>query len=70
MLRPMDNWFLSAYRQVGGNMARTCVYNATNFRLGELSLGYTFEICLVLLNICHLSLVARNLCFLYKRCPG
>lgn len=55
------------YRQVGGNTYGTqYVYNATNFRLGELSLGYTFRNLFGASKHLSLSLVARNLCFLYK----
>ena len=58
------------YRQVGGNTYGTqYVYNATNFRLGELSLGYTFRHLFGASKHLSLSLVARNLCFLYKDAP-
>lgn len=58
------------YRQVGGNTYGTqYVYNATNFRLGELSLGYTFRNLFGASKHLSLSLVARNLCFLYKDAP-
>ena len=58
------------YRQVGVNTYGTqYVYNATNFRLGELSLGYTFRNLFGASKHLSLSLVARNLCFLYKDAP-
>lgn len=58
------------YRQVGGNTYGTqYVYNATNLRLGELSLGYTFRNLFGASKHLSLSLVARNLCFLYKDAP-
>ena len=58
------------YRQVGGNTYGTqYVYNATNFRLGELSLGYTFRNLFGASKHLSLSLVARNLCFRYKDAP-
>ena len=58
------------YRPVGGNTYGTqYVYNATNFRLGELSLGYTFRNLFGASKHLSLSLVARNLCFLYKDAP-
>lgn len=58
------------YRQVGGNTYGTqYVYNATNFRLGELSLGYTFRNLFGASKHLSLSFVARNLCFLYKDAP-
>lgn len=58
------------YKQVGGNTYGTqYVYNATNFRLGELSLGYTFRNLFGASKHLSLSFVARNLCFLYKDAP-
>lgn len=45
------------------------VYSATNFRLRELSLGYTFRNLLGASKNLNLSFVARNLFFLYKDAP-
>lgn len=45
------------------------VYNATNFRLRELSLGYTFRNLLGVSKNLNLSFVARNLFFIYKDAP-
>lgn len=45
------------------------VYSATNFRLRELSLGYTFRNLFGVSKNLGLSLVARNLFFIYKDSP-
>ena len=45
------------------------VYNATNFRLRELSLGYTFRNLLGEGKNLALSFIARNLFFIYKDSP-
>lgn len=45
------------------------VYSATNFRLRELSLGYTFRDLFGVSKNLTLSLVGRNLFFLYKDAP-
>ena len=45
------------------------VYSATNFRLRELSLGYTFRNLLGASKNLNLSFVARNLFFFYKDSP-
>lgn len=45
------------------------VYSATNFRLRELSLGYTFRNLFGVSKDLGLSLVARNLFFIYKDAP-
>ncbi|MEG1543611.1 MAG: TonB-dependent receptor, partial [Tannerellaceae bacterium] len=45
------------------------VYSATNFRLRELSLGYTFRNLLGVSKNLNLSFVARNLFFIYKDAP-
>lgn len=60
------------YGVIGGQqIASEYVYDATNFRLGELSISYTFR------NIAHgaikgitLSAVGRNLFFIYKDAPS
>ncbi|MCM1348805.1 MAG: SusC/RagA family TonB-linked outer membrane protein [Firmicutes bacterium] len=64
---PIDEY----YKTVGGQIfASDYVYNATNFRLAELSLGYTlrnlFKGAIKSLN---LSFVGRNLFFIYKDSP-
>ena len=43
--------------------------DASNLRLRELSVGYTFKDLLGASKNLSLSFVARNLCFLYKSCP-
>lgn len=45
------------------------VYKATNFRLRELSLGYTFRDLIAPSKHVGVSLIARNLFFLYKDSP-
>lgn len=45
------------------------VYNATNFRMRELSLGYTFRNLLGMNKNLTLSFIGRNLFFLYKDAP-
>ena len=45
------------------------VYNATNFRMRELSLGYTFRNLLGANKNVALSFIARNLFFIYKDAP-
>lgn len=58
------------YQEVGGNTYGTqYVYNATNFRLGEVSLGYMFKNLFGASKHLSLSLVARNLFFIYKDAP-
>lgn len=60
------------YKMTGGQrMASEYVYNATNFRLGELSISYTkrnlFKGFIKGLTV---SAVGRNLFFIYKDCPS
>lgn len=59
------------YYQSVGNMKNPSqyVYNATNFRLRELSLGYTFRNLLGEGKNLALSFIARNLFFIYKDSP-
>ncbi len=63
------------YEQVGGRSGVTeyYMYDATNVRLRELSLGYTLPKRLVdktgCLKNARISLVGRNLFFLYKKAP-
>ena len=45
------------------------VYDATNFRLRELSLGYSFKKLPHFIRGLNISVVARNLFFLYKDSP-
>lgn len=59
------------YRTVGGQVfASEYVYDATNFRLAELSISYQFRNLLggKIKNL-QLSAVGRNLFFIYKDCP-
>jgi len=59
------------YRTIGGQrFATEYVYNATNFRLGEISISYTMR------NLFHgfikgltVSATGRNLFFIYKKAP-
>lgn len=46
------------------------VYNATNFRLRELSVGYTFRNLFGESKDLGLSLIARNLFFIHKKSPN
>lgn len=65
-LAPIDAY----YREIGNNVNATqYVYDATNFRLGEISLGYTFRNLLGMSKHLSLSFVARNLFFIYKNAP-
>lgn len=59
------------YESVAGkdNAGDQYVYSATNFRLRELSLGYTFRNLFGVSKNLNLSLVGRNLFFLYKDAP-
>ena len=57
------------YEGVGGNNAQNYVYNATNFRLRELSIGYTWRDLLGEGKHLSVSAIARNLFFLYKDAP-
>jgi hypothetical protein len=45
------------------------IYSGTNFRLRELSLGYTFRNLMGQNKHLTLSFIARNLFFLYKDSP-
>ncbi len=63
---PIDKY----YKVLGGSSnPLNYVYNATNFRLRELSLGYTFRDLLGMNHNLSVSFIARNLFFLYKDCP-
>ena len=52
-----------------GNYAGNYVYDATNFRLRELSIGYTFRNLMGEGKNLSLSFIGRNLFFLYKKAP-
>lgn len=60
------------YSQVGDRSGATgeYMYKATNIKLGELSLGYTFDLKKrTVFNAINLSLVGKNLFFFYKDAP-
>lgn len=58
------------YEGIGGDINATqYVYDATNFRLREISLGYTFKNLLGKSKDLSLSLVGRNLFFIYNQAP-
>ena len=57
------------YEYVGSSDATSYIYDATNFRLRELSLGYTFRNLFGNYKNLNISLVCRNLFFLYKKSP-
>ena len=57
------------YEFVGSSYAGDYIYDATNFRLRELSFGYTFRNLFGSNKNLSLSLVCRNLFFLYKAAP-
>ena len=62
----------SYYKQTGGRAGATgeYVYSATNVTLREVSLGYTFNTQkLPFLQTASLSVIARNLGFIYKDAP-
>lgn len=62
----------SYYKQTGGRTGATgeYVYDATNVSLREVSIGYTFNTKrLPFLQTASLSLIARNLGFIYKDAP-
>lgn len=57
------------YTYLGTNDAASYIYDATNFRLRELSLGYTFRNLFGDYKNLSISFVARNLFFIYKDAP-
>ncbi len=58
------------YEGIGGDMVATqYVYNATNFRLREISLGYTFRNLFGPTKNLSISAIGRNLAFLYNKAP-
>lgn len=61
----VEDW----YTTVGSSDASSYIYNGTNFRLRELSLGYTFRNLLGEGKNLSLSVIGRNLFFIYKDAP-
>lgn len=57
------------YTALGYNDASSYVYDATNFRLRELSLGYTWPSLFGDGKDLSVSAIGRNLFFLYRRAP-
>ena len=57
------------YTAVGSSDASSYIYNGTNFRLREVSLGYTFRDLLGEGKNLSLSVIGRNLFFIYKDAP-
>lgn len=58
------------YRSIGDNKNPSeYIYSGTNFRLRELSLGYTFRNLLGAGRNLNLSFIGRNLFFIYKNSP-
>ena len=64
-LVPVQTW----YKTVGEKDASSYVYNATNFRLRELSFGYTFRDVFGEGKNLSLSFIGRNLFYIYKDAP-
>ncbi len=63
---PIQQW----YEGIGGDINATqYVYDATNFRMREVSFGYTFNNVFGVAQNLSLSLVARNLFFVYNKAP-
>lgn len=60
------------YKMIGGQrMASEYVYDATNFRLGEISVSYTMRnLFKGFIKSLTVSAVGRNLFFIYKDCPS
>ena len=57
------------YTTIGNSDASSYIYNGTNFRLREVSLGYTFRDLLGEGKNLSLSVIGRNLFFIYKDAP-
>jgi TonB-linked SusC/RagA family outer membrane protein len=57
------------YYEATGENQYNCVFDATNVRLREMSLGYTFTNVFGVSKNLTLSAIARNLGFLYKTSP-
>lgn len=66
-LVPIENYYTSMAGKKKSPLEY--IYNATNFRLRELSAGYTFQNLLGTNTSLNLSFIARNLFFLYKDAP-
>ncbi len=58
-----------AYYTAASGIAAPYVYDATNFRLRELTFGYTFRNLFNKSNSISVDFVARNLFFIYKNSP-
>lgn len=58
----------SYYEAIGGEHY-DCIYNATNVRFREISLGYTFYDLFGISKNLSISMIARNLGFIYKDSP-
>lgn len=61
----VEDW----YSALGSSDASSYVYNGTNFRVREVSLGYTFRNLLGEGKNLSLSVIGRNLFFIYKDAP-
>jgi hypothetical protein len=59
------------YQAIGGGEPALgeYTYNATNFRMREVSVGYTFRSLFGTGNDLNISLVGRNLFFIHKQSP-
>lgn len=57
------------YRTVGVNPMEDYVYDATNLRLRDLSVGYVFKNFLGATRDLTASFTVKNVCFLYKKAP-
>ncbi|MBQ2123592.1 MAG: SusC/RagA family TonB-linked outer membrane protein [Bacteroidaceae bacterium] len=57
------------YTTIGASDASNYIYDGTNFRLRELSLGYTFRNLFGAGKNLSLSVIGRNLFFIYKDAP-
>lgn len=65
-IAPIQGYF----ETIGGDInASQYVYDATNFRLRELSLGYTINKGIAPLQSLSVSFIGRNLFFLYNKAP-
>ena len=64
----VEDWYTTVGAK-GKQYSPNYVYNATNFRLRELSIGYTFRNLLGNGKNLGLSFIARNLFFFYKDAP-
>ncbi|MDO4692025.1 MAG: SusC/RagA family TonB-linked outer membrane protein [Porphyromonadaceae bacterium] len=57
------------YKTIGGNPIEDYIYDATNLRLRDVSLSYTFYDLLGSSKNLQLSAIARNLFFIYRNSP-